>query len=122
MKHKEFSETLLKVYSKETSSIPDKWDKTNPALGHCAIVALAAQDVFGGRILRSSLEGSKDYSYMKSHYWNKLPDGDEVDFTESQFQGDKPEFFEVSERTRQEILATPNTKNRYELLKAKLSN
>jgi hypothetical protein len=38
---------LKKAWSKETSSVPDQWSKFNPALGQCAVTALAVNDYFG---------------------------------------------------------------------------
>jgi hypothetical protein len=48
---------------------------------HCSPVAYAVLAVFGGAIVRGTVEGVR-------HYWNRLPDGVEVDLTSCQFGGD----------------------------------
>lgn len=111
----QFQEVVVKSGSKETSSNPERWVEDNPILGHCAVVALLAQDIWGGELLRASLEGT-EFAYGRSHYWNLLPDGLEIDFTESQFEGRRPNLIgEV--RTREYLLSNEQTKFRYELLK-----
>lgn len=110
-----FQETVVKSGSKETSANPERWVEDNPILGHCAVVALLAQDIWGGELLRASLEGT-EFAYGRSHYWNLLPDGSEIDFTEPQFKGRRPNLIgEV--RTREYLLSNEQTKLRYELLK-----
>lgn len=110
-----FQEVIVKSGSKETSTNPDRWVENNPTLGHCAVVALLAQDIYGGELLRASLEGT-EFAYARSHYWNLLPDGIEIDFTELQFEGKRPNLIgEV--RTREYLLSNAQTKLRYELLK-----
>lgn len=72
-------ETLLqKSWSKETCYPNNKknWTDKNPAIGQCAITALIVQDYFGGELL---------YCKHHNHYWNRLPDGKEIDLTRSQF-------------------------------------
>jgi len=69
---------LKKTWSKETCYLPDqeKWSDKNPAFGQCAVTALIIQDFLGGEIL---------YCEHFNHYWNRLPSGEEVDLTHSQF-------------------------------------
>ena len=49
--------------------------------GQCIRVALIVQAAMGGELIRGSVDG-----WM--HFWNRLPDGSEVDLTSSQFGGD----------------------------------
>ncbi|MEK7118366.1 MAG: hypothetical protein AAB869_02035, partial [Patescibacteria group bacterium] len=102
------------------------WTPENPLYAHCAVVALVAQDIFGGNLLRASLEPYPEFAHMRSHYWNVLPDGKEVDFTEPQFLGHRPQL--VGEpRTRSYVLFDPKTGEpreiiqRYKLLAFRLS-
>jgi len=63
-----------------------EWSKDNPSLNQCAVTSLIVQDYFGGDLLRcKTITGT-------SHYWNRLPDGSEVDLTSDQFNfiEDKP--------------------------------
>ncbi|HAI22195.1 MAG: hypothetical protein UV28_C0013G0019 [Candidatus Collierbacteria bacterium GW2011_GWE2_42_48] len=111
----QFQEAVVKSGKKETSMSPDHWNEENPTLGHCAVVALTAQDIYGGKLLKASLEGT-GFAYGRSHYWNLLPDGSEIDFTEAQFEGRKPQL-NGEVRTREYVLSNELTKQRYELLK-----
>jgi hypothetical protein len=49
--------------------------------GCCASVALAVQYLCGGVLVEGLVEDMP-------HYWNRLPDGTEVDLTSTQFGGD----------------------------------
>lgn len=71
-------EALRKSWSKESCYPPiqKKWSNKNPSFGQCAVTVLIVQDYLGGDILRN-----KDYH----HYWNRLPNGKEIDLTRSQF-------------------------------------
>jgi len=114
----QFQQAIIQSGKRETSATPEQWSQENPTLGHCAVVALLAQDIFGGDLLRASLEGT-EFAYARSHYWNRLADGSEVDFTEPQFQGRRPQL-EGEVRTREHVLSNEQTKLRYELLKIAL--
>lgn len=110
-----FAEMLRRphVCDRETSADPDGWTPGNPLWGHCAVVATAAQDRFGGSLLRASLEGHPKWTGMRSHYWNRLPHGERRDFTEAQFGGDPPQGLEPIERTRAYVLSHPATLERF---------
>ncbi len=108
---------LPEICSRETSSDPNGYTDTNPLWGHGAVVALLVQDVFGGDLLRASLEGTP-FAKMRSHYWNRLPGGMVLDFTASQFGEVYPISFSQAEvRSRDYVLSNQETKTRYELLK-----
>ena len=113
-----FLVTLKLVVSPQTSADPDHWSKENPLWGHCAVVALLVQDQFGGTLVRGSLEATK-YSHLRSHYWNKLPDGKEIDFTSSQYPDISIEDLHGEERSRERVLLYPDTVRRYMELKEK---
>ena len=73
-------EKLQSVWSKETSFLPEKWSKDNPARGQCAVTALVVQDLLGGEIIKVDVMEDND-----AHFFNQLPNGDIVDYTRSQF-------------------------------------
>jgi len=103
---------LLKAWCKETATKGD-WTPDNPSLNQCAITALVVQDYFGGDLLRCLMTNGD------SHYWNRLPDGTEVDLTEDQFaliEG-KPLKNDYVIRERKYVLSFPDTMERYHLLK-----
>ena len=80
----------------------------NRALGQCAVTALVVQDVLRGELLRAEVNGT-------SHYWNRLPDGTELDLTREQFETFLPSGIET--RSREYVLSFDETRMRYELLK-----
>lgn len=91
------------------SSASDEWDARRPETGQCAVTALIVQDHHGGDLLRAIVNG-------ESHYWNRLPDGTEVDLTRAQF--DLPlTIGEVVVRESTYVLANPATNERYETLR-----
>jgi len=104
---------LLRVWSKDTSSDPENWSPSNPAWGQCAVTALVVQDLLGGELLRCTVGHI-------SHYWNRLPSGEEVDLTCDQF-GDAIEMRNVELRTRHYVLQFPDTFRRYEDLRRRLA-
>lgn len=69
---------LKRSWDKETCYPPlqGEWAEKNPAFGQCAVTALIVQDFFGGELL---------FCDHQNHAWNKLPDGTEIDLTQSQF-------------------------------------
>ncbi|MDD5251329.1 MAG: hypothetical protein PHT12_01675 [Patescibacteria group bacterium] len=108
------------VCDHETSSDPDGWTPENPLHGHCAVVALVAQSLFGGELVRGSLAGYPKWAHLRSHYWNRLGSDQEVrfaDFTAAQFGNDRPDFgLDVELRPRDYVIGYPETARRYEIL------
>lgn len=97
------------VWARSTSADPDGWTPENPTFGQCAVTALLVQDIHGGELLRGKVG-------QVSHYWNRLPDGSELDLTWEQFPAGtaKP----VGDlRTREYVLSFPDTETRYLRLK-----
>jgi hypothetical protein len=111
----EFSERLLTICDADTSADPSGWSTENPLWGQCAVVALLAQEIFGGELLRATLGGTI-YAAGGSHYIN-LIEGERIDFTAGQFQQGYPENLHFEERDREYVLSYPATEARYLLLK-----
>jgi hypothetical protein len=105
---------LRRAWSRSTSADPAGWTASNPAWGQCAITALAVQDVLGGRLVRTVVDGT-------SHYYNLLDNGEEVDLTREQF-GAGPVVSARQIRDRSYVLSFPDTANRYLALKAAASS
>jgi hypothetical protein len=101
---------LRSAWSRETSADPRHWSPANPSWGQCAVTALIVQDLFGGSLLRAPLTDG-------SHYWNQLPNGEEVDLTRDQFP-DGMQIQEVAERDREYVLSSPDTEMRYQQLRS----
>lgn len=111
------TEALQRSWCRETSSVPDEWSEQNPARGQCAVTALIVQDMLGGILLRTVIQG-------ESHYFNQLPDGENVDLTLQQFEdpfidGAK---FECEERSREYVLSFLPTLARYSRLLTRFSD
>lgn len=61
----------------------EEWGPDNPARAQCGVTALVVQDLLGGDLIHGEVHvnGVKD----GNHYWNRLPDGTEIDLTADQF-------------------------------------
>lgn len=116
----EFQAALPSICTKETSADTAGWTKENPLYAHCAVVALIAQDLFGGGLRRASLEPYPEFAHMRSHYWNRLPSGEEIDFTAPQFFGRRPALVGES-RGRKSLLEHVSTSSRYRALALRLA-
>jgi hypothetical protein len=61
----------------------DDWRPDNPSRGQCGVTALIVQELLGGDLVLGEVHvGEVKVGY---HYWNRLPDGRDVDFTADQF-------------------------------------
>lgn len=103
------SNAIRDCWSDRTSAIVD-WSPADASRGQCAVTALLIQDLFGGSLLRAVVSG-------ESHYWNRLPDGTELDLTREQFSHFVVDGV-VVERDRSYVLSFPDTAERYALLRA----
>jgi hypothetical protein len=61
------------------------WSAENPARGQCGVTALVLQDHLGGELMIGDVVHA-DGTRQGVHYWNRLPDGREVDLTWEQFR------------------------------------
>ncbi len=117
MKLSELKKLLKASWSKETSADPKNWTLKNPSWGQCAVTALVVQDFLGGELVRTVVEK------FGSHYWNKLPNGKEKDFTRQQF----PEgtiILENKIRTvnKNHLFLIQNVRKRFALLRLAVEN
>jgi hypothetical protein len=60
------------------------WRPQNPARGQCGVTALVLHDLLGGDLLLAEVL-LPDGSRQGVHWWNRLPDGREIDLTREQF-------------------------------------
>lgn len=121
MKIEEFKKLLPKICDRETTLDPDGWTPENPLWGHCAVVSVLAQQLFGGELLRASLEDT-EFADMRSHYWNRLFDGAVEDFTAPQFGDNYPKGLKAETRTAEYVLSNPETNKRYLILVSRYLN
>jgi hypothetical protein len=103
---------IMRAWDYDTSSDATNWREDNPAWGQCAVTALVVQDLLGGDLLRGLVNGV-------SHYWNRLPNGQEIDLTIQQF-GTITERQGAIVRERDYVLSFPETAKRYELLRKRV--
>jgi len=111
--NKRIQELIEKSWCSFTSTFPNEWTRDNPSWGQCAVTALIVQDYLGGKLIRVE-------SNLGSHYYNQLPNGEDLDLTRSQFKGNYEESNRII-RTREYVLSFPDTVRRYELLKTTVS-
>ncbi len=119
MTKEDFLEKIKSVARAETSFDPDGWTAENPLWGHCAVVSLSAQELFGGDLVQGSLKEYPKYSYSKSHIWNRI-DGMDVDFTAEQYQDISYKDLKGEVVSRESTINYPGTQERFDLLKDKL--
>ncbi|MFN8073893.1 MAG: hypothetical protein U0Q15_00565 [Kineosporiaceae bacterium] len=62
----------------------DEWSPDNPSRDQCGMTALVVQDVLGGELVLAEVH--VDGVKIGHHYWNRMPDGTDVDFTVGQFR------------------------------------
>lgn len=102
-------DVLQTAWSIETSS---QWRSDNPARGQCAVTALVVQDLIGGDILKTEVNGTWHfYNFIHGRRW---------DLTISQFE--KPIGYEDIRVDRSEALADTSTEQYRLLLACALSS
>jgi hypothetical protein len=96
------------------------WNPENPARGQGAGTALIIHDFFGGRLKRCEVYDAPWGDYGRSHFYNELPDGKEVDLTVCQFpKGTTFGRFEYANRDL--LLSFSPIKEQYKLLGKKVA-
>ncbi|MFJ5551421.1 hypothetical protein [Streptomyces sp. NPDC093225] len=82
-------DTALRTsWAADTSTPPELsgigWSPDNPSWGHCDITALLVHDLFGGDLVVGEVD--VDGTAEGYHWWNRLPNGVELDLTREQFR------------------------------------
>jgi hypothetical protein len=111
----DFMEIIPKICCRETSNDPDNWTSDNPTYGHCAVASLLIQELFGGALIKQSLLQTAEWSHMRSHFFNQLPDGRIIDSTIAQFKDMLPKDLTPEPRTREQVLLRGSMPERYKL-------
>lgn len=80
---------LARAWDSETCAPEDRasWTAENPSRGQCITTAVVVHDFVGGELVRGEVQ--IDGVQIDYHWWNRLPDGTEVDLTRSQFGPDE---------------------------------
>jgi hypothetical protein len=66
----------------------EDWSLSNPARGQCGSSSLVLHDLLGGDLLVAEVYRT-DGTQQGFHWWNQLPDGEQVDLTREQFSDDE---------------------------------
>ena len=85
----QLTRALSRAWGPDTCAPEDRpqWSVDNPARGQCITTVLIVHDFFGGVLLRGEVVvGGEQVDY---HWWNRLPDGTEIDLTRDQFGPDE---------------------------------
>ena len=108
-------DALLNVWCEYscTSRLREKWSYENITIGQCSITAFLAQDIFGGEV-HGIFRNEGNY-----HCYNVV-DGKIFDLTSEQFQGEKLNYTNNPEQSREKHFANSEKKARYEYLKSEL--
>jgi len=77
---------LRASWSRDTSDDPEGWSAENVAIGQCAVSALVVRAIYGGEILIATVLDRHGERTPDGHAWNRLPSGEEVDFSFDQFR------------------------------------
>lgn len=94
----------------------EQWRPDNPARSQCGTTALVVHDLLGGELILGEVH--VDGAKVWNHYWNRLPDGTEVDFTSDQFQ---PGEVVANGRVQQRPSGPPRRcREEYELLRLRV--
>lgn len=108
------SRALSLAWDQDTAS--GIWYPGVPSMNQCAVTALVVQDYLGGDLLRCPMTDGN------SHYWNRAPNGIEIDLTIQQFLFTEamPIKQETIVRYREYVLSYPDTLRRYEILRKRV--
>lgn len=109
----EFDRMMPRICTRESSADPEGWSRERPFWGHCLVVSLLMQAVYGGALLRRSLKGVAGFEHFGSHYSNRLPDGTEWDLTAGVLRDKLGEDVPKDEYLREKALSRANNLRGY---------
>lgn len=101
--------------AEDTTADPGGWTADNKIWGHCALVAVLTQELYGGDIWRASLLHIPLLAHVRSHYGNWLPERALLDLTAAQFVPEYPALLKLEPSSREHILSNPATLARYKI-------
>jgi hypothetical protein len=104
-------EKALRASWSEKTSWTKNFDPENPSTDQCRVTSAVVRELLGGEILFTVIKKRP----LVSHFWNRLPNGKEVDFTREQFSKNIkiPKGRVVSFK---KTMAVPRIKKTYPLL------
>ena len=96
-----------------TPRLRDKWTSENITLGQCSITAFLAQDIFGGKVFGILMPEGNYHCY-------NVVDDIVFDLTSEQFEGEKLNYANNPEQSREIHFSRPDKHERYEYIKNEL--
>lgn len=78
-------QALRASWTADTSAEHDHWTAENPTLGQSAVSSIVVRALLGGEIVIATVLDRDGQPTADEHAWNRLPSGEEVDFTFTQF-------------------------------------
>lgn len=114
---KELRKKLEKAWCRDTCWYKSDFYPKVPSGGQCFVTAMVVQDIFGGELVQGTVQ---QIDGNMSHYWNRLPNGQEFDLTSDQFvEGDGIHCHPLAIKSNR--LCNPNRRcKRYLLLKKRI--
>ncbi len=100
-----------------TSDTPERFDAANLERDQCGATSLVVHDYLGGELLEFVVFTAGIPT--DHHYWNRLPSGQEVDLTRTQFRAGET-FGPASSLVRPTLLG-PDSQARYERLRRRVA-
>ena len=106
------------AWGPDTAYTPEQWDPELPETAQCGTTAILVADLLDGEVLEAPVY--RNGVQVEYHYWTRLPSGEEIDWTRTQFQDDrvigepvvkerppelKPRFQAMYEALRDRVLA-----------------
>jgi len=111
---------LERCWSEETAS-PDYPIGPQPSSGQCYVTALVVQDLFGGSLMRAVMHEETARRLLEiTHFWNRLPDGTEIDLTADQFEDERVPYPVTGGSPT--TTGAKRSNSRYKLLKKRLES
>lgn len=108
---------------KTLSTDPEKWSLEDVFLGHSDLVALMAQEMFGGIIVRYETRGNFVNPYSTSRYTNILPGNIEINFCTPGFHDKALAKLERTEDVLYHLLRTQHVStNRFKPFKERFND
>jgi len=110
---------LRRSWGPDTCAPEDQpaWTADNPARGQCITTVLVVHDAFGGALVRGEVH--VDGKRIDFHWWNRLPDGSEVDLTRGQFG---PHEVVVGAEVVERPAGSHRVEQQYDLLKERVAH
>ena len=112
---RDYYDLLSGIWSADTCAprMRDQWTPENKTWGQCSITAFLMQDIFGGKVYGVPLKDGNVHCYNDVN-------GCVFDLTSEQFGGEKLDYGNCPEQSRDKHFTKEEKRQRYELLKERL--